>query len=35
MREKATALALSTIIGLITLAIVIGFLWTTLGGVKQ
>lgn len=35
MRDKATALALSTIIGLITLAIVVGFVWTTLSGVKQ
>lgn len=35
MRDRATTLALGTIIGLMTLAIIIGFVWTTLAGTKH
>ena len=35
MRDRATSLALGAILGLITLAIVVGLLWTTLPGAKH
>ena len=35
VRARATSLALGTIIGLITLAIIIGLVWTTLPGTKH
>ena len=35
MKARATSLALGTIIGLMTLAIIIGFVWTTLAGTKH
>ena len=35
MKDKATTVALTAVIGFITLAIIIGFVWTGLPGAKQ